>query len=63
MRQADFRGKQGAYHLECHGCKADAHLINWNGREDGRNPKRCPYCGSEEIWYADESARDSGPPV
>lgn len=63
MEQADFRGEHGAYHPECHGLRADIHLINWNGREDGRDPMHCPYCGSEDIWSADEAVRDSGPAV
>lgn len=59
MKQTDFRGEHGAYHLECHECGADIHLVNWDIREDGRNPMHCPYCGSEDIWYADEMVRDT----
>lgn len=60
MRQANFRGEQGAYHIECHECGVDLHLLNWDRREDDREPLHCPYCGSEDIWYADEAVRTSG---
>jgi len=59
MKQTDFRGERGAYHLECYGCNADVHLINWNAREERQNPSHCPYCGSDEIWIADEAVRNS----
>lgn len=55
MNQKDFRGKRGAFHLDCQSCSADLHVIRWDRTNGDEEPTRCPYCGGEDIWYADEA--------
>ena len=55
MKQTDFSGQRGAYHLECHHCHADLHLVRWDPDITADGPTHCPYCGSDEVWSADEA--------
>jgi hypothetical protein len=51
----DFEGYGGAYRMDCHECDADAHVIGWNRFRDEDKPAWCPYCGSDDVEFWDES--------
>lgn len=57
MEQRHFRGERGAFHIDCHDCGVDAHVVRWDQFRGENEPTNCPYCGSDDIWYADESLR------
>lgn len=54
MKQRDFDGERGAHHVDCSDCSSDLHLLKWDAERD-EEPQFCPFCGSEDIWYAAEA--------
>jgi hypothetical protein len=57
LTETSFRGQEGAYHVDCHDCAADVHVVAWSESDRSDEPTCCPFCGSEDIWQADESLR------
>lgn len=61
MQPTDFDGEDGAYHLNCSECGADAHIRGWNRfGDDSDAPEHCAYCGAESADYYDVSDREEG---